>query len=136
MIRYWRKCASYNLPHSKESCEQRRIDEITYLLEGLLFSILVCLDGGSHLPGFAVIPAPHESDKDFLQSEGENWFPPWSKADPLSNDIAGGLHEHMHQAIADHDPLVKAQLEICRLRGVVESLVCRLKEETHGRSKV
>jgi hypothetical protein len=55
-------------------------------LEGLAFSILVILDGGSvSLPAFAVTPAPHPSDEEFHRSRGEDWF-------PEGVDIAGDLH--------------------------------------------
>lgn len=56
--------------------------------------MLVILDGGSDLPGFAVIPAPHESDKDYHQSKGECWFRPIK--DGIDGDIGGCLHEFYH----------------------------------------
>lgn len=61
-------------------------------MEGLAFSMLVMLDGGSVVvPPFAVIPAPHPDDKEFCIGEGTNWFPQF---DPGGHcDIAGGLHE-------------------------------------------
>lgn len=56
-------------------------------LEGLAFSILSTLDGGSiELPGFTVSPAPHESDREWHIGLGENWF-------DESVDISGCLHE-------------------------------------------
>ena len=61
-------------------------------MEGLAFSILTCLDGGTSLPGFIVAPAPHESDKEFHQDRGENWFPDNTESN-VNCDIAGGLHE-------------------------------------------
>lgn len=60
-------------------------------VEGLAFSMLVILDGGSAtLPGFAVTPTPHESDKDYHIERGENYF-------PTDVDIAGSLHEVIHR---------------------------------------
>jgi hypothetical protein len=60
-------------------------------LEGVAFSILVALDGGSAgLPGFVVAPSPHPDDKDYCKMEGENWYP---KAPVVKCDIAGCLHE-------------------------------------------
>jgi len=56
-------------------------------MEGLAFSILVLLDGGTELPGFKVIPCPHEDDKQFCIDNEENWFPD-------DCDIGGGLHEY------------------------------------------
>lgn len=45
-------------------------------VDGVVFSILVLLDGGSGgMPAHNVIPAPHPEDKDFHISEGENWVP-------------------------------------------------------------
>lgn len=67
-------------------------------LEGLAFGILVILDGGCpNVPGFLVVPDPHEEDKDYLIGEGEDYFPvSKSIKDVRANDIGGGLHEHIH----------------------------------------
>lgn len=66
-------------------------------LEGLAFSLLVMLDGGSTaLPGFAVIPAPHPDDKSYCIGEGENWYPQFSPKGHC--DIAGSLHELLYAA--------------------------------------
>ena len=51
-----------------------------------IFSMLVLLDGGTELPGFSVTPDPHESDKEYNQEKGRNWFPD-------DAEIAGCLHE-------------------------------------------
>lgn len=60
-------------------------------LEGLAFSIMVIFDGGAGmLPGFIVKPNPHESDKDYSISQGDNWWDP-------KTDIAGSLHENIHK---------------------------------------
>lgn len=66
-----------NVPHEK-SVKDR--------LDGLAFSLLVMLDGGTELPGFKVIPDPHPDDRQYHIDEGENWWP-----DDV--DLAGGLHE-------------------------------------------
>jgi hypothetical protein len=44
-------------------------------LDGLMFSVLVTLDGGSGLPAFDLVCSPHPDDEEFLRSEGENWYP-------------------------------------------------------------
>lgn len=59
-------------------------------LSGLAFSLLVLLDGGTHLPGFVVAPAPHRDDREFHISEGKNYYP---EAPEVECDIAGFLHE-------------------------------------------
>ena len=61
-------------------------------LEGLAFSMLVLLDGGTELPGFIVAPAPHEDDKEYLKKQNENWFPENNKPS-INCNIAGYLHE-------------------------------------------
>jgi len=61
-------------------------------LDGLAFSILVMLDGGSALPGFDVSPSPHPSDKEFHIDEGTNYFPSDGEC-----QIAGCLHEEYHK---------------------------------------
>jgi hypothetical protein len=66
-------------------------------MEGLAFSILVMLDGGSAmLPGFVVAPLPDPSDKDYHIMKGENYFPEnHDAAEKIKGDIAGALHERM-----------------------------------------
>jgi hypothetical protein len=60
--------------------------------EGVVFSMLVMLDGGSaDLPGFTLTPKPHEDDKAFCQSQGQNWFE--------SVVIDDALHEHLHRFV-------------------------------------
>ena len=44
-------------------------------LEGVAFSIMVLLDGGTELPGFKVIPNPHPDDKDYHILHKENYWP-------------------------------------------------------------
>jgi hypothetical protein len=60
-------------------------------LEGLAHSILVILDGGAgFLPGFKVIPDPHEDDERYHRDRNEDWW-------PNDVDIAGDLHERIHE---------------------------------------
>lgn len=61
-------------------------------LSGLAFSILSMLDGcAGDLPAFEVIPTPHPEDKEYLKSQGENWYP-----DVESGDEAVTVHgDHM-----------------------------------------
>lgn len=60
-------------------------------LNGLVFSILVILDGeASDIPGFTVAPAPHEDDEEYHRMNDENWW-------PTSTNLAGGLHEIWHK---------------------------------------
>jgi hypothetical protein len=69
--------------------------EIRDMMEGLVHSILVIIDGGScELPGFTLCPNPAPADKEYLQERGENWFP------TESVDIGGGLHEMWHKYCA------------------------------------
>ena len=58
-------------------------------VEGLAFSILVILDGGTELPGFTLAANPHPEDKEYHQKEDENWYPDFHQ----DQDIAGVLHE-------------------------------------------
>ena len=45
--------------------------------DGVIFSILVTLDGGSMaLPAMDVSFHPHPNDKEFLKSQGEDWYEP------------------------------------------------------------
>ena len=80
-IHYWHK-----IPDA--SCLEK--------LEGLAFSILVILDGGTSLPGFIVAPAPHPDDKKYCQKNGMRWYPQNHKSE-IKCDIAGSLHEMFHE---------------------------------------
>ncbi len=61
-------------------------------LSGLAFSILTLLDGDTTtLPACYVRLEPHESDKEFLQGQGENWFEP-------GTDLEWPLHERFYKA--------------------------------------
>lgn len=49
-------------------------------LDGLMFSLLAVFDGSSaELPSFELIPAPHEDDKEYNKTNGNNWWPPLPK---------------------------------------------------------
>jgi len=62
-------------------------DSIQRRIRGAAFSILVMLDGEAmDIPGFRVLPSPHEDDKAFHMARGERWYP-----DDVN--IAGVLHE-------------------------------------------
>jgi len=65
-------------------------------LDGLAFSFLSTLDGGTGLPGFIVAPYPHESDKDFHIDNQEKYFPENHDSD-VRCDISGCLHELFHK---------------------------------------
>lgn len=57
-------------------------------LDGLLFSMLVMIDGGSAgICGFSLTPSFHPDDPEFLKGEGEDWYPTC----PINDDVQ--LHE-------------------------------------------
>ena len=67
--------------------DQRQHNEMERM-EGLAFSILSMLDGcAGDLPGFLVVPNPHETDQDFHKERGEDWFPETAGFD--GTDIGG-----------------------------------------------
>lgn len=60
-------------------------------MEGFFFTFLSTIDGSSgNLPGFKLIPDAHPDDKEHHKMFGENWY-------PEDTDIAGSLHERMHE---------------------------------------
>jgi hypothetical protein len=90
-------------PLTEEEVRQRFLDNVRALVQhwernpkvedrcsGVAFSILALLDGCSGFPACKVIPSPHESDKEFNESNGDNWF-------PEGVDIAGSLHEEFYK---------------------------------------
>lgn len=80
MVNYWS-----NLPDKSEKEK----------LEGLAFSILTILDGGTTLPGFIVAPITDPEDKEYHITEGEDYYPENHHIeDKIKGDIAGALHEH------------------------------------------
>lgn len=77
IARYW---ARVQLDPGRDSVQDR--------LDGLLFSILVTLDGGSGgMPSFDLVPSTHEDDESYHRENGENWWP----ADTVINECQ--LHE-------------------------------------------
>ena len=56
-------------------------------MEGMVFSVLVLLDGGTVLPGFTVCPSQHPDDRAYHEAEGEPYY-------PENVDIAGELRDH------------------------------------------
>ena len=76
LARYWANVSGQTV---EEKCE------------GVAFSILVTIDGGSaELPAFDMIPAPHEDDKQYYIDNDENWY-----EKVVVNDCQ--LHEMFHQ---------------------------------------
>jgi len=78
LVKYWESLKGEN------SVEHR--------LDGLAFSILTMLDGGSELPSFIVAPCPHETDKDWLITKNAKYFPENHHV-PINCNIGGALHE-------------------------------------------
>lgn len=83
IVEYWNNLTS--VPDTKEK------------LEGVAFSILSTIDGNSmDLPGFILAPYPAPEDKEYLITQGEDYFPENHNAN-VAYDIAGGLHELFHK---------------------------------------
>ena len=58
-------------------------------LNGLAFSMLAFIDGGTNMPCFKLIADTHPSDKQYNIDNGEKYY-------PEDCDIAGDLHEHFY----------------------------------------
>lgn len=67
-----------------------RTKSIADRCEGVAFSILAMLDGDSMLPGVNLVFQPHEDDKEYHISQGENWIEP-------GTTVSDTLHEHFHR---------------------------------------
>lgn len=81
LSKYW---ATLDGLHSPKTIQER--------CDGLVFSILITLDGASvDLPAFNLSPAPHPSDKQYHIDNGENWF----DEDMVINDC--NLHEEWYE---------------------------------------
>ena len=80
MVDYWKN-------------QQKQGYPISECIDGLAFSILVAIDGGTALPGFILAPLPHKDDKKLCIEEGENYYPQNHKS-KVNCDIGGNLHEH------------------------------------------
>jgi len=68
-------------------------------MDGLIFSILVMLDGGTiGMPAMDIRLCPHKNDKAYHISKGEQWFKPGQ----LINDCQ--LHEQWYSRVPDAAP--------------------------------
>ena len=65
-------------------------------LNGVAFSILTALDGCANLPGFIVAPCPHEDDKEYHISSGDDYYPENHESN-VRCDISGSLHDDFYQ---------------------------------------
>lgn len=65
LISYWNGEGDSNVPPDKNP---------RLKMEGLVFSILACLDGCTDLPAFDIFPMPSPEDKEYYQKNGENWY--------------------------------------------------------------
>lgn len=82
ITKYW-ATTPLDRPEFRKELEAK--GEVLYRMEGLLFSFLVTLDGGSmDLPAFdlsplpikfAVVPSPADVDEEYHRDQGENWWP-------------------------------------------------------------
>jgi hypothetical protein len=91
MIDYWA-----NVDEGKHDIRGRR-----EMLSGFAHSMLAAIDGCSvGLPGFLLIPYPHESDREYLQGQGDNWFPEFHATEEVCDVSGGSLHELLYR----HDP--------------------------------
>lgn len=85
VMEYW---LTTDLSRPELEAELERKGEVRYRLEGLVFSILVIVDGGTGgMPAVNLVAAPHPEDEDFHRSQGTNWWP----AGTVLNDCQ--LHE-------------------------------------------
>lgn len=76
-------------------------------LEGLAFSILVLLDGGTDFPGCVVIPDPHHDDKeDAIENDSDYYHQVVISPELKSADIAGSLHEYWCKPERDFRALI------------------------------
>lgn len=74
-----------------------RGDSPRELAYGIVFSMLVLLDGESGLPGCDVIPHPHPDDMAHYKAAGDNWI-------PVGIDICDGeLHSRWAQRRAKNE---------------------------------
>lgn len=82
VVEYWLKLEPRLLPKGE--------DPVRYRVEGVVFSILAALDGVSaELPAYSVFPCPHPDDKEFLISEGSNYYETFPEDVELPPDIHG-----------------------------------------------
>jgi hypothetical protein len=58
-----------------------------HAFDGVVFSILVAIDGGSSGPALTLLTDPHPDDKEFNRGEGRNWW-------PQGADLTAGVQLH------------------------------------------
>lgn len=102
MAKYW---ADVDLDTtSREMFTAEGKNEIQWRVEGLLFSFLVMLDGGTPLPAFDIAPCPHPSDEAFCRGAGHNW---WVGGIVINDDIQ--LHEFLNSSACAKNILSETQ---------------------------
>ena len=70
-------------------------------LDGVAFSIMSTLDGCAiDLPMFIVAPAPHETDKEFHQEDGSDWYP---ESHEVENEINGNISGCLHELLGQYE---------------------------------
>lgn len=84
------------------SDDDARKGDLHSRLSGLAHSILAAIDGCAFLPAFELKTLPHESDKEYNESNGDNWW-------PTGTDIAGGLHELLYKGWPKPTPAGEAK---------------------------
>jgi len=67
-------------------------------LFGLAHSILATIDGCGSMCGFILAPCPAEGDKEYNIEEEMDYYPENFDSN-VKCDIAGGLHEYLHENI-------------------------------------
>lgn len=77
--------------------QQKQGYPINDCIEGVAFSLLVAIDGGTSLGcSFILAPMPHEENKEYNIENGENYYPENHNSD-VKCDIGGSLHEHFYK---------------------------------------
>ena len=96
MIKYWADV--------KEHMGETYSDEDR--ISGFAHSLLAAIDGCAEMPGFALapkfllVPLPCDSDREYHESVGENYYP---VNNDVNCDIAGSLHELLYQKEGELD---------------------------------
>jgi hypothetical protein len=94
MLTYWRDIPAdrLRLPGSPERSDTHE------RLEGLMFSVLVALDGGSmHLPAIQLVTDPHPEDGPAAAAEGTDWWP----SNVIINDGGVEMHDEFSKFVSD-----------------------------------
>jgi hypothetical protein len=72
-LEYW---LATDLSRPEFKAEIAKVGEARYRMDGLVFSILVLIDGGTGaMPPMDLIPTPHPDDEEFNRNRGANWWP-------------------------------------------------------------